>query len=215
MRTRDAHHLRDLVRQINDPRAALTRSDAVAFLILLRDSAPRNSMLRDLGHSVAHDTRDRGLSFDYLEKFSLNVRRVLIHGGILNSKTMFPINDVIGEVNLVLANLHIADRLIENDDRVRFLLTAMIGQVLDGTTYHLRVAEGKLSVDRFDTGLPSFSASFRYLHDIDGVIQLRASERKSLGFGWMLDTNEVERILSPVSPDGSTTNSPSPGPEAR
>ena len=55
MRDLDLIHLKHLVRMINDPGAALTRSDGIALLILLRDSSPAKSMLRDLGHlSLIH-----------------------------------------------------------------------------------------------------------------------------------------------------------------
>ena len=180
MRDLDLIHLKHLVRMINDPGAALTRSDGIALLILLRDSSPAKSMLRDLGHSVAHDARDRGVSFDYMEKFALNVRRVFIHGGRLVIKLMFPIRDIVLEMNTLFRRIGIEELIDPDDTRVHYLLASMIADVLHGTTYRLRVATGTLTRGWQPDGTRAFTAQFKFHDDIAGVITMPAHLTLSL-----------------------------------
>lgn len=200
MRDNDLAHLRDLVHRLRDPEDTFTRSDSVAFLILLRDSAPPKSMLKDLGHSVAHGVREKGVSFEYLEKYSLHLRRWLIHGGTLQTNVMFPIGTVIKEINSVLSNLLVAERL-DGGPTSRFVLSTIIADVLDGTSYKLRVATGRLAIGHHaDDGRPVFLADIQFDHDIDGFLKVRADQSVSLKVRadqsvantWMIGDDEVQ-----------------------
>lgn len=197
MRQRDSDHLRELMRRLSSLDKPLSRSEALSLLILLREVAPTKSMLRDLGHSVAHAERDKGLSFDYLEKFTMNVRRVLIHGGNLHSKILFPIVDVIGEINGVLAHVGIEERLPKDDPGIQYALANPVADALDGTSYKLRVAVATLSYVGTESGYPQYLATIRFKHDIEGAITLPADGR-GLGFPWLMGIDEVRPSLESI-----------------
>ncbi|MCT1460087.1 hypothetical protein M3G03_11165 [Aestuariimicrobium sp. p3-SID1156] len=55
----------------------LTRSDVTALFILLRGSATKGSITRDIGDCVAHDVRDRGNLFSFANQFVRSVRRTI------------------------------------------------------------------------------------------------------------------------------------------
>lgn len=198
MRERDVAHLQELIARLGQSAEHLPRSDALTLLILLRDPAPRKSMVRDLGHSVAHDSRDQGLSFEYLKKFALNVRRVLIHGGNLRVPIMFPIGDVIAEMNSVLQRLGISGRLPAEDARVRYALASAIADVLDGTTFKLDFARITLRGVGDSVGYRAFAAQIVYLHDIEGAIHIRAEKQNALAFPWLMSDREIEATLTEI-----------------
>jgi hypothetical protein len=195
MRERDRGHLRELVRMLGTLDGPLSRSDTVALLILLRERAGEKSMLQDLGHSVAHDARDKGRSFDYLEKFSLNVRRVLIHGGNLRVPVMFPVRRIIGEINGVMAQLDAPERLPLADVRLHYSAANSIAEALDGTTYSLKVANSELACFADGSGYPAFQAMILFKHEIETAIPIRTDKLAGFSVPWLMSAEDIRTGL--------------------
>lgn len=185
MREQDVNHLRTIVRKILAPSQHPTRSDAVAFLILVRELAPPKGPLRDLGDAAAHGKRTKGTSFDYLNKYSLNLRRVFIHGGRLRTSVVAPIRDVIIEINGVLGRLGVKERLPRDDAVIAQKTALMIGNALNDTTYELRVAKGLLRMSLNREGQIMMSASVQFYDDIVGALPL--SKEVAIACGWLFD----------------------------
>src|SRR3954463_13446751 len=74
------------------------RSDVVALFILIRGDAPPNSIIKDIGHTVAHDERDRGVAFERLDRFTREVEALLTEGkGGIEFGILFEIHETIDE----------------------------------------------------------------------------------------------------------------------
>lgn len=194
MRERDRAHVRDLVQKLASLDAPLSRSEAVALLILLRERAGKKSLLQDLGHSVAHDEREKGRSYDYLEKFTLNLRRVLIHGGNLHVPVMFPVRRVIGEINGVMAQLALSERLPLADVRLQYSVANSIADALDGTSYRLRVANCELALLNGD-GYPSFDAVIFFNHEIETPVPMPAGKLAGFAVPLLMNAQEIRTGL--------------------
>ena len=135
------------------------------------------------------------MTFKYFEKYTLNMRRVLIHGGNLHVRVLSPIAEVIREVNEVLTRLELETELLD-DPRNRYVLATLIGHVLDGTTYALRLATVTLTLETGPGGLPALLAAVGFREDLrlpDGSV---FPARALLGVPWMITADEVQSFLS-------------------
>ncbi|WP_157480193.1 hypothetical protein [Leifsonia sp. Root227] len=184
MRESDLNHLQWIVARLasNEP---VNRSDMVSLLILTRGYAPKGSMLLDLGHSVAHDERNKGQTFEYLERYARRVRIVFTHGGRLHVPLAYPVEDVIRELNLVLRDLGLAVKLDPDDIATRQVMAAGIADALDGTSFALKGATVVISTGVSEVG-KHYSLQLTLRDSIDGVIKYRAGTK--IGLPWLIDT---------------------------
>lgn len=122
----------------------LTRAEVDSLFMLLRERASRGSLVRDIGDSVAHDERDRSYIHEYADRFVSHFLRVLTLGGSLHSQTLYPIDDVIGEVCALASTL---GARIDHSEVIkqRRPIAHAIGEALDGvqvrvrSSYHMKV----------------------------------------------------------------------------
>lgn len=140
MRNVDRIAIAELIPKIES--GELSVIEANAFFILVRGSAADFPIIRDIGDSVAHDARDRGLVHKHLntivDEFLTAVRD---HGGIY-SRTLYPIDELIPELEQLLDELGF-DFDIEAAERHQQQLVMTIGEMLDGTQIALRAREFK------------------------------------------------------------------------
>lgn len=120
---------------------AITRAEVIHLLVAVRERAGRSSMLQDLAHSAAHDERDKGYAFDYLQ--ALVNEMVSIEEGrdaVLRVVVAYPIAAVLRELNEVMKREQIDVQLPLNDERTNLTAASAFGQALNGTTFKLRRA---------------------------------------------------------------------------
>lgn len=130
VRPADLDHLRDLAKVAAN--GELTRSDALALFILLREIAPAQSMLRDVGDSIAHSTRDRGYAHRYVSGFVQHVTDAFARGGELDIPVAFEVGGITNELADAL------DRLTIEPDRSALhrqsrQMVNTVGSLLQGT----------------------------------------------------------------------------------
>jgi hypothetical protein len=63
----------------------------------IRDEIP-NGMVRDLSHSVAHTSRDRGYAYDRIEKFVSQMIDAFQNGGALEIKPIIEVHSFLKEL---------------------------------------------------------------------------------------------------------------------
>lgn len=121
----------------------LDRSGGVALFMHLRDEAPMKSMLRDVGHSIAHDERTKGESFEYVARHVKTLRRVFALGGVLSIKIMFPIHELLDELAEQVEEHGIAVDRPALHEQWR-MLADLVADILDGVEYRLSGAVATL-----------------------------------------------------------------------
>ncbi|MGN7970853.1 hypothetical protein [Microbacterium sp. 22296] len=119
-------------------------SHAVALFIVLREEAPRGSLLRDLGDMMAHDDRDRGPAFEYIGSFASGLSEYVRTG----RKPAGPAVEVLYEIHAVIDEVcDAADSVGVTHDRATIhaasdILANALGYALDGTS--LKVDGGRV-----------------------------------------------------------------------
>ena len=86
--------------------------------MMLRGSAKPGSIVRDIGDCVAHDERDRGDLYVYANGFVRSVRRTIGVGGVLESKVLYPVSDLLDEISDLLREQSITLDRVAADARV-------------------------------------------------------------------------------------------------
>ena len=138
MRANDKGHLQELIDGAAEGR--LSRSDVLAIFALVREDAPHGTALRDIGDSIAHDTRDKGYGYKYVERFIQHVHDVFTKSGTLVVKVFLPIDLVLDELADVISRLGIAvDRDAMNAHRGMWV--RRLAHILDGTTFNTPLAD--------------------------------------------------------------------------
>ena len=104
-------------------------SDTGMLFILLRPTFSHNMMLQDLSNFIAHgDKRDRGVSFDHINKFVKNILEVSEKGGTLvGLPPVFNKENVIEDLIKALNNL---DLVIESN-KIRAQKEKLIDNLLE------------------------------------------------------------------------------------
>lgn len=118
----------------------LTLIEANAFFILVRGSAPKSSIVRDIGDSVAHDERDRGLAHAHLNTIVDEFVAAIRDGGGIVSRTLYPTDELITELHALLNGLGLTLD-IEATKRHQNELARTIGNMLYGTQIELNAPE--------------------------------------------------------------------------
>lgn len=119
-------------------------SDAVALFIVLREEAPRGSLLRDLGDMMAHDDRDRGPAFEYIGAFASGLSEYIRTG----REPERPVVNVLYEIHAVIDEVcNAADSAEVPHDRdavhaASDALASALGYALNGTS--LKVDRGRV-----------------------------------------------------------------------
>jgi hypothetical protein len=109
----------------------------------LRDDAPNGSMLRDVGHTIAHPKRDRGWAWEHVNDFSAQVREVFTNGGLLQVPVLFEVHALIGELTGLLTGLDIEVNAAKMHARARpFAL--QLAKLMDGTEISVPEADVRL-----------------------------------------------------------------------
>jgi len=127
----DAKQIANLIEE-----GTATKRDVLSLLIYIRDEIP-NGMVKDLAHSVAHTSRDRGYAYDRIEQFVSTMIQVFERGGKLEVKPIFPVDKLIKMLCKDLAMLGIQiDR--PKTYRNRGPLLAVIEQLLLGVSLELK-----------------------------------------------------------------------------
>jgi hypothetical protein len=101
------------------------------------------SMLRDVGHCIAHDARNRGIAFKYVEDYVTRLRTLLTEGGDLRVDVFFPIEQIIDELVAYLRTTPVSfdeHHLRSQQEH----LVSVTADVLDGTTFELPSANAFL-----------------------------------------------------------------------
>lgn len=132
MRPSDRWHLVELMATAE--RGQLSRSDVVALFMLVRGEAPKNSVLRDIGDTVAHDERDRGVALRSIDAFIEHTLEVFRAGGMWQIDVLFEVHALLDELLTCAALLQVPadhDKVHSNSDRFALALA----DVLDGTTF--------------------------------------------------------------------------------
>ncbi len=127
----DAQQIAKLIEE-----GSASKRDVLALLIYIRDEIP-NGMVKDLAHSVAHTTRDRGYAFDQIERFASTMIRVFQSGGMLPVEPIFPSDRLIKELSRHLHSLGVRiDR--PQTYRNRGPLLACLEELLEGVSLELK-----------------------------------------------------------------------------
>lgn len=155
MRESDRRHLAQLARGIE--RGQLGRSDVVALFMILRGSAKRGSIVRDIGDCVAHDERDRGDLYVHANQFVRSVRRALGVGGVMESRVLYPVEDLLNEIIDLLAQQSVTLDRTAADSRVDAFVRA-VADVLDGVTIKVRMSHVACRLSGGDA--PGFAIDF-------------------------------------------------------
>lgn len=93
-------------------------------------------MLRDIGHSIAHDSRDRGYAFEYVREFVEHVVDVLRNGGALKVPVAFEIGTILDQLHATAAKVGAqSDASALHAQRPQFV--DLLGDILDGTSIEL------------------------------------------------------------------------------
>jgi hypothetical protein len=148
-----------------------TRRDMIALLILIREhlSKTRQPMLLDISHCVAHSRRDRGLAYDYIERFLEEFINAARSGGILRVRVLFPMHEVVEELVVALEDIGVAnldrETLQSQADHVEILLKSVLDEVT------LQINHDNISKCSFEAGSSkqgdyfSFRTYFKGLED--------------------------------------------------
>lgn len=155
MRDSDRRHLAQLASLIE--LGQLARSDVVALFMMLRGRAKRGSIVRDIGDCVAHDERDRGDLHVYANGFVRSVRRAVGVGGVLESKVLYPVGDLLDEISDLLKEQSITLDRAAADARVDAFVRG-VASVLDGVTIKVQVAHVTCRLSGGST--PGFAVDF-------------------------------------------------------
>ena len=133
----DLEDARDVVQLIEAGTA--TKRDLLTLLMYVREEVP-TGMVKDLAHSVAHTSRDRGYAFERIERFVSHMISVFHKGGLLQVEPIFEANPLIRELSRELGKLGIPlNRSIVF--RNREPLFAAIEELLLGVTLELKHSE--------------------------------------------------------------------------
>jgi hypothetical protein len=126
----DAKQIANLIEE-----GTATKRDVLSLLMYIRDEIS-NGMVKDLAHSVAHTSRDRGYAYDQIEHFVTTMIQVFESGGKLEVKPIFPVDKLIKEFCKDLAKLGIQiDR--PKTYRNRCALLGVIEELLLGVSLEL------------------------------------------------------------------------------
>lgn len=138
-------------------------------------------MLHDLAHSAAHDERDKGYAFDYLQGL-VNELSAANEGrtALLEVVVAYPIAAVLKELNAVLKAEQIGVQLPLNDDRTNFTAARAFGQALDGTTFKLKRATAHLEMRTEGRDTPLFGMVIAFAESFLGHGGV------SIGVPWLL-----------------------------
>ncbi|WP_085368304.1 hypothetical protein [Leifsonia sp. NCR5] len=181
MRQSDVNHIREVVARVSGGDDTLTRSDYVALLILVREIAPNESMLKDLSHSIAHDSRDRGYAFEYLTGLIKQIRMAISFNKPFEVKVLFPIDDLANEINGVLHQLGIVESLDMEDAAVRARLAAGIASAVAATTFRIKHASGLLGITP--------DGEYLVILNIEGL-PTDVSNLEGIAVPWLISRNE-------------------------
>lgn len=139
MRAADLQHITELVPAVE--RGQLTRSEVVSLFALIRDHAPHGSNLRDIGDAVVHKRRDKGVSFDVVNRVADGLLGALMEGGEFEIARLYPVGKVVEELADFYRSRGVAiDARRAQLSRRSFGLA--IGNMLDGTRVKTRHAAG-------------------------------------------------------------------------
>ena len=78
------------------------RADVTSLLMLIREDAPEG-MIKDIAHCVAHQSRDRGYAFGFINHFLQELTDYFRKGGTVTVRTLFDIEEVLEDLRAVLA----------------------------------------------------------------------------------------------------------------
>jgi len=123
-------------------------------------------MIKDIAHCVAHNNRNRGLAYSYIEKFAEHFIEVAERGGMLAVDVLFPIGQVADQLASDAAALGISvDRSKLKNQLAR--LEAGLSDVLDKTAIVLR--NGKVRTCRFEVLNDRGHARFAFVVGFTGL----------------------------------------------
>jgi len=132
------------------------RSDVSVALMTLREVPGISSVLQDPTHSVAHDARDRGHAFSYCQRFLHELNVAIEDGGKVHVRVLYPISNVIGDVNRALASVGIGVKLDGKSEAVQKRVAFAVGDALNGTTFEYQGLAARLDA-RLDDGDAKFT----------------------------------------------------------
>jgi hypothetical protein len=149
-----------------------TKRDVLALLMYVRDEIP-NGMVKDLAHSVAHTSRDRGYAFERIERFVSHMMSVFQQGGSLKVEPIFEANQLINELSRDLGKLGIPLKR-STVYRNREPLFAAIEELLLGVSLELKNPDViSCTFERLDPNNPdTFSFVVRTRELSNGIIDL-------------------------------------------
>ncbi|MCI2956934.1 hypothetical protein MN032_04450 [Agromyces atrinae] len=134
MRAHDTDDVRAWVEMVADARSDIPpRAETNAALIYTREGIPARASLKDLADSTAHPVRDKGRSLTHMNRFAQEVRRFVSIGGTMRFELLFPIAQVISELNAALAAAYIASPLDNSSQTHRVRLAFALALALGGT----------------------------------------------------------------------------------
>lgn len=152
----------------------LNHSETTALFLYTRADAPKGSMLRDLGDTVAHDQRDRGVAYDYVNGFVDHLLETFEHGGRLVVEILFDIDQLLIELADFAQSIGLAvDRsgLRANASAIAPSIARAIGE----TTIKLRQPGILCTFSVSPEGQPAYELEFA--EDRVGVIPVFATAR--------------------------------------
>lgn len=112
-----------------------SKRDVLSLLMYIRDELP-NGMIKDLAHFVAHPSRDRGYTFDRIEKFAATMIKFVQQGGMLNVEPLFEANTLTKDLSRELGKLGIPLKRSTTYRNRGHLFTAL-EELLDGVSIEL------------------------------------------------------------------------------
>lgn len=115
----------------------LSRAETAALFMYVRGDAPQGSMLKDIGHTVAHDERTRGFAYDYVNDFADRIVAHFDGRGDLDVGVLFPIEHLVVELATFAHSIGLnLDAQALMNKRMR--MAARIGSLLDGTSIKIK-----------------------------------------------------------------------------
>lgn len=90
------------------------------------------------------EKRDRGITYEYLQRRAENLRVAFNDGVSLDTSVYFPIGDIIGELNTVSSKLGLGIQVDPTEPALRRTLADGIAHALTGTRFELTEALGDI-----------------------------------------------------------------------
>lgn len=172
MRIASRAHLIELIPAVET--GTLTHAEVNSLFMIVREQAKSDTVVRDIADCIAHDRRHKGLALKHVDDFATELLDAFRFGGMIESRTLYPIEDVLAQLHGIFRDEQIQFDLSTAHSN-RSTLTHAIAEVLDGVTFKVKnplVRRAELSAGE----QPAFT-----FWPVDGIEGTRIPLRSDVG----------------------------------